>query len=104
MDPNIGSIDEDTLLCQEYTPFLRFLPHRSLWSIRATFLLSYTIPGHIRHVYAWEAVEDLWIKAKNWKDLMTDAPFERKDLIMIQDPLDDALNERRDISNFNYLK
>lgn len=55
-------------------------------------------------MYAWEAVEDLCIKAKNWKDLMTDAPFERKDLIMIQDPLDDALNERRDISNFNYLK
>lgn len=57
-----------------------------------------------RHVYAWEAVDDLCIKAKNWKDLMTDAPFERKDLIMIQDPLDDALNARRDISNFNYLK
>lgn len=57
-----------------------------------------------KHVYAWEAVNDLNIKAKNWKDLMTDEPFTREDLIMLQDPNDEALNARRDISNFSYLK
>jgi len=57
-----------------------------------------------RYVYAWEAVEDLCIKAKHWQDLMTDAPFSRADLIVIQDPTDDELNARRDIANFAYLK
>lgn len=39
------------------------------------------------NVYCWEAVEELNVKAKNWKDLLTDEPFTRKDIIHIQDPL-----------------
>ena len=56
------------------------------------------------HVYAYEAVAELNIKAKNWKDLMTDEPFKRADIIMLQDPIDEALKSRRDIANFSYLK
>ena len=54
------------------------------------------------HVYAYMA--ELNIKAKNWKDLMTDEPFKRADIIMLQDPIDEALKSRRDIANFSYLK
>jgi peptidyl-prolyl cis-trans isomerase-like protein 2 len=35
-------------------------------------------------VFAYDAVERLNIKAKFWKDLMTDEPFTRKDIITIQ--------------------
>ncbi|XP_022108867.1 peptidyl-prolyl cis-trans isomerase-like 2 [Acanthaster planci] len=38
------------------------------------------------NVYAYEAIDQLNIKAKNWKDLLTDQPFTRKDLIVLQDP------------------
>ena len=34
-----------------------------------------------------QAVEELNIKPKNWKDLLDDTPFTRKDIIHIQDPL-----------------
>ncbi|KAK4876281.1 hypothetical protein RN001_012703 [Aquatica leii] len=37
-------------------------------------------------VYSMEAVEQLNIKTKNWKDLILDVPFERKDVIVLQDP------------------
>jgi peptidyl-prolyl cis-trans isomerase-like protein 2 len=39
------------------------------------------------NVFCWEAVEELNVKAKNWKELLTDEPFTRKDIIQIQDPL-----------------
>jgi len=55
-------------------------------------------------VYSWEAVNELNIRAKNWKDLMTDEPFKRADLIMLQDPGDEKLVARRDIANFTFLK
>lgn len=51
-----------------------------------------------------EAVQELNIKPRNWKDLMTDEPFVKSDLIMLQDPDDEELKARRDISNFTYLK
>ena len=33
-----------------------------------------------------QAVEELNIKPQNWRELLTDAPFTRRDLITIQDP------------------
>lgn len=36
------------------------------------------------NVFAYDAVERLNIKAKFWKDLMTDESFTRKDIITIQ--------------------
>ncbi|KAK9878121.1 hypothetical protein WA026_021137 [Henosepilachna vigintioctopunctata] len=38
------------------------------------------------NVYLMEAIEQLNIKNKNWKDLITDQPFERNDIIVLQDP------------------
>ena len=34
-----------------------------------------------------QAVEELNVKPKNWKDLLDDTPFTRKDIIHLQDPL-----------------
>ncbi|KAJ1564269.1 Peptidyl-prolyl cis-trans isomerase cyp8, partial [Cladochytrium tenue] len=53
------------------------------------------------HVYAYETIEELNIKPKNWHDLMTDEPFKRKDLITIQDPHNLT---SRDINQFHYRK
>lgn len=53
------------------------------------------------NVFAWDTIERLNIKAKNWKDLVTDTSFERKDIITIQDPLNVS---GRDLSSFKYLQ
>eukprot|EP00884_Botryococcus_braunii_P021935 jgi/Botrbrau1/8425/Bobra.0237s0045.1 len=53
------------------------------------------------NVYSWEAVEQLNIKPKYWKDLLTDAPFTRKDIIHIQDPLNLS---GRNVSEFHHVK
>ena len=34
-----------------------------------------------------QAIEELCLKPKNMRDLLTDEPFTRKDIIHIQDPL-----------------
>ena len=48
-----------------------------------------------------QAVEELNIKTKNWKDLLTDEPFQRKDIITIQDPKNfDKFN----LNSFHHLK
>ncbi|XP_058794061.1 RING-type E3 ubiquitin-protein ligase PPIL2 [Phymastichus coffea] len=53
------------------------------------------------NVFSYEAVEQLNIKTKNWKDLMNDEPFTRKDLITIQDPS----NVRKfNLSTFHHIK
>jgi peptidyl-prolyl cis-trans isomerase-like protein 2 len=38
------------------------------------------------NVFSWETVERLNIKAKNWRDLVNDEEFSRKDIITLQDP------------------
>ncbi|KAF9179074.1 Peptidyl-prolyl cis-trans isomerase cyp8 [Haplosporangium sp. Z 767] len=53
------------------------------------------------NVYAFDAVERLNIKAKFWKDLMTDEPFTRKDIITIQDPHN---LQKRNLAEFHYVK
>ena len=60
----------------------------------------------IRHgdsatVFAWDTVERLNIKAKSWKDLMSDEPFTRSDIITLQDPQN---LESRNLQDFKYLK
>uniref|UniRef100_A0A7N9CBU9 RING-type E3 ubiquitin transferase n=1 Tax=Macaca fascicularis TaxID=9541 RepID=A0A7N9CBU9_MACFA len=53
------------------------------------------------NVYAYEAVEQLNIKAKNFRDLLTDEPFSRQDIITLQDPTNlDKFN----VSNFYHVK
>ena len=53
------------------------------------------------NVFAWDTVERLNIKGKNWKDLVTDEDFERKDIITLQDPQNVA---SRDLSQYKHLK
>ncbi|KAF1927798.1 uncharacterized protein M421DRAFT_421635 [Didymella exigua CBS 183.55] len=38
------------------------------------------------NVFAWDTVERLNVKAKNWRDLVSDDAFTRKDVITLQDP------------------
>eukprot|EP00039_Didymoeca_costata_P009638 m.127945 g.127945 ORF g.127945 m.127945 type:complete len:515 (-) comp14554_c0_seq7:653-2197(-) len=53
------------------------------------------------NVYAMEAIQMLNIKAKNWKDLLTDTPFVRKDIIQIQDPTD---LKKFNLTQFHHMK
>lgn len=60
----------------------------------------------IRHdesanVFVYDTVERLNIKAKMWRDLVSDEDFARKDIITLQDPQN---LESRDLSSFKYLK
>lgn len=48
-----------------------------------------------------QAVEQLNIKNGNWKDLITDQPFTRKDIITIQDP-NNAM--KFNLSTFHHVK
>jgi peptidyl-prolyl cis-trans isomerase-like protein 2 len=50
-----------------------FTPHTHIVAIKAT-----------GNVYSYDAIDELCIKPKNWKDLLTDEPFTRKDVIHIQ--------------------
>ncbi|XP_063709746.1 RING-type E3 ubiquitin-protein ligase PPIL2 [Culicoides brevitarsis] len=53
------------------------------------------------NVFSYEAIEQLNIKAKNWKDLVDDTPFTRKDLITIQDQ---SNLEKFNITTFYHIK
>nr|XP_023027013.1 peptidyl-prolyl cis-trans isomerase-like 2 [Leptinotarsa decemlineata] len=53
------------------------------------------------NVFLMEAIEQLNIKTRNWKDLITDQPFERKDIIILQDPNNLS---KFDISKFHHVK
>ncbi|KAI9877101.1 MAG: Peptidyl-prolyl cis-trans isomerase cyp8 [Pleopsidium flavum] len=53
------------------------------------------------NVFAWETVERLNVKAKMWKDLVSDEEFGRKDIITLQDPQN---VEARDLSSFKYVQ
>lgn len=53
------------------------------------------------NIYLMEAIEQLNIKNRNWKDLITDKPFERKDIIVLQDP-NNLL--KFNISRFHHVK
>jgi len=53
------------------------------------------------HVYCHEAIEELNLKAKNFKDLLNDEPFTRTDIISIQDPRNVT---KFNLTNFHHLK
>ena len=60
----------------------------------------------IRHdesanVFAYDTVQRLNVKAKVWRDLVSDEEFTKKDIITLQDPQNP---EARDLSSFKYLK
>ncbi|CAL8345816.1 unnamed protein product [Lota lota] len=53
------------------------------------------------NVFSNEAVEQLNIKTKSYKDLLTDEPFTRKDLITLQDP---THLDKFNVSDFFHVK
>lgn len=53
------------------------------------------------NVYAWDTVERLNVKAKMWRDLVSDEEFGRSDIITLQDPQN---LRQRDMANFKYVK
>ncbi|KAH8705330.1 putative peptidyl-prolyl cis-trans isomerase [Talaromyces proteolyticus] len=53
------------------------------------------------NVFAWDTVERLNVKAKMWRDLVTDEEFGRKDIITLQDPQN---VESRNLSSFKYIQ
>jgi len=53
------------------------------------------------NVYSYQAIDELCVKPKNWKDLLTDEKFTRKDLVTIQDPMN--LNARA-LDSFEHVK
>ncbi|KAK0537536.1 cyclophilin peptidyl-prolyl cis-trans isomerase Cyp8 [Tilletia horrida] len=53
------------------------------------------------NVYAWETVERLNLKAKHLRDLLTDEPFTRADIIHLQDP---ANIQGRDVSSLHHVR
>mgnify|MGYP002021193774 FL=1 len=53
------------------------------------------------NVYCADAIEELCVKAKNWKDLLTDEPFKRSDVVTLQDPLD---LRARTLDTFDHVK
>lgn len=52
------------------------------------------------NVFSYEAVDQLNIRAKNWKDLLTDEPFTRQDIITLQDP---ANLDKFNLTRFHHL-
>ncbi|KAI8992094.1 peptidyl-prolyl cis-trans isomerase-like 2 [Mycotypha africana] len=80
--------DKDEYYCP--VTYKVFTDHTTIAAIKTT-----------GNVYAYDTIEKLNIKAKHWKDLLTDESFTRKDIIMLQDPHN---LEKRDMSNFDYLK
>lgn len=53
------------------------------------------------NVFSYEAIEQLNLKTKNFKDLLTDEPFTKNDIITIQDP---SHLEKFNFNNFHHLK
>ena len=53
------------------------------------------------NVFGYDTVERLNIKAKMWRDLVSDEEFGRKDIITLQDPQNLS---GRDLSSFKYIK
>ena len=52
------------------------------------------------NVYCWEAVDQLCLRPKNMRDLLTDEPFTRADIIHVQDPLNLA---GRNLAAFDHV-
>jgi peptidyl-prolyl cis-trans isomerase-like protein 2 len=53
------------------------------------------------NVFAYDTVQRLNVRAKLWRDLVSDVPFARADIITLQDPHNLA---GRDLSGFRYLR
>jgi peptidyl-prolyl cis-trans isomerase-like 2 len=60
--------------------------------------------GSEANVVSYEAFHELCLKTKNYVDLISGEPFDvKKDVIVLFDPTDDALNRRRDMNTFYHV-
>ena len=48
-----------------------------------------------------QAIDELNIKTKNWKDLLSDEPIRRSDIVVLQDPLN---TDKFNLNNFHHVK
>lgn len=85
---NFSRGKEDELQCPVL--FKVFTPHSHIVAIKTT-----------GNVFSYEAVEQLNMKINCWKDLVSDIPFQRSDIIVLQDP--DKL-EKFNLESFYHLK
>lgn len=53
------------------------------------------------NVFSYEAIEELNIKPKSYRDLLTDKPYKRQDIIMLQDPQDYT---KFNLNSFHHIK
>jgi len=53
------------------------------------------------NVFCYEAIEELNLKTKNFKDLLNDEPFTRNDIIVLQDPRNMT---KFNLSNYHHVK
>ncbi|PSS03784.1 peptidyl-prolyl cis-trans isomerase cyp8 [Coniella lustricola] len=90
-DPNAGPTDGKGDLIDPVT-FKVFTDNTHIVAVRH---------GTYANVFAWETIEQMNIKQKNWHDLVDDKEFGRKDIITLQDPQNAA---SRNLSEFQYLK
>lgn len=61
--------------------------------------------GNEANVYSYEAYRELNLKAKNFEDLISGQKFSSKtDVIILNDPSDEAFNQRKDINRFYHIK
>lgn len=56
------------------------------------------------NVYAWDAIANLCIATKSWKDLLTDEPFTRADVLTLQDPTNADWVKKRDVNTFFHVR
>lgn len=54
------------------------------------------------HVYSYKAYQKLNLKTNHLKDLLTDEPFEKSDIVIIQDP--ELADDKWNVSEFHYVK
>ncbi|XP_065558560.1 RING-type E3 ubiquitin-protein ligase PPIL2-like isoform X1 [Artemia franciscana] len=67
------------------------------------FYTEFTYSGYQKtgNVFSYEAIEELNIKSRTWKDLLTDDSFVRSDIITLQDPHNLG---KFNISNFHHMR
>ena len=57
------------------------------------------------NVYAWEALQELCLGPKSFRDLLDDTPFAgRADVVMLHDPQDAAWLARNNVNAFQHAR
>jgi peptidyl-prolyl cis-trans isomerase-like protein 2 len=67
----------------------------------STYIVAIKTSGN---VYSYNAVDELNLKTKSFKDLMDGTPFKKSDIITLQDPQNPEIMAKRDISSFKHLE